>query len=84
MRRAAVLACLLALASAGAVAVAADPAGGDVFDADTIGFLTKVDSYGLGLLGAQHRGRIAILDTVPPNSLTRPTATTASMASARP
>ncbi len=63
-RRAAILACLIALASASPFAVAAGPPGGDVFDANTMGFLTKVDSSGLGLLGSQHRGRIAILDTV--------------------
>jgi len=62
--RAAILVCLLAVASAGPATVAAGPAGGDVFDAITINFLTKVDSSALGLLGVQHRGRIAILDTV--------------------
>jgi len=63
-RPASTLTCLLALAWASAAAFAAGQAGGDVFDANTIGFLTKVDSSVLGLLGAQHRGRIAILNTV--------------------
>lgn len=61
---AAILTCLLALASATPLAVGPKPAGGDVFDANTIDFLAKVDSSALGLLPAQHRGRIAILETV--------------------
>ena len=70
MRRAAILACLLALAApgGGAVASAASAAsaapGGDVFDAGTVAFLTKVDSWALGSLGVQMPGRIAIFETL--------------------
>jgi ABC-type transport system involved in cytochrome c biogenesis permease subunit len=65
--RAAILACLLALAafgggSAGPAAQAAT--GGDVFDADTAAFLTKVDASALGSLGVQMPGRVAIFDTL--------------------
>ncbi len=62
--RATIWTCLMALALATPLAVAAEPAGGDVFDANTINFLTKVDASALGLLASQHRGRIAILETV--------------------
>jgi len=65
--RAAILSCLLALAApgGGAVAPAASAApGGDVFDADTAAFLTKVDAGALGSLGVQMPGRIAIFETL--------------------
>ncbi len=51
-------ACLLACTAA-----AAAPAG-DVFDEPTLEFLRRVDADGLGLLGVQYRGRVAILETL--------------------
>jgi ABC-type transport system involved in cytochrome c biogenesis permease subunit len=63
-RRAAILACLLALSAPGGGAIASAASGGDVFDADTVAFLTKVDSSALGSLGVQMSGRIAIFETL--------------------
>jgi ABC-type transport system involved in cytochrome c biogenesis permease subunit len=65
--RAAILSCLMLLAApgGGAAAPAASGAmGGDVFDADTAAFLTRVDSGALGSLGVQMPGRIAIFETL--------------------
>jgi len=67
MRRAAILACLLALSApgGGAIASAASAApGGEVFDAGTVAFLTKVDAWALDSLGVQMPGRIAIFETL--------------------
>ncbi len=62
--RAAILACLLMLAAPGGGAVALAAPAGDVFDAETAAFLTKVDSSALGSLGVQMPGRIAIFETL--------------------
>jgi ABC-type transport system involved in cytochrome c biogenesis permease subunit len=43
---------------------AAAASGGEVFDAGTVAFLTKVDSWALGSLGVQMPGRIAIFETL--------------------